>query len=107
MRFDIKFQVNKLFSVSEEDGSLIDAIGNSEELPIFTSRLVQDLIDYKWDTFAKRIHVMGAFIHLLYLFTIMYYISETFLIKEQASANTDLLTIICVCLVYPLVYEAS
>jgi hypothetical protein len=38
--------------MSQESGSLIDAIANSDELEIFKTKLVQDVIKYKWERFA-------------------------------------------------------
>lgn len=37
-----------LTSMSEEDGTIMDAIANSEELSIYETDLVKDLIDFKW-----------------------------------------------------------
>jgi hypothetical protein len=37
-----------LTSVSEEDGDLMSAIADSNELSIFETDLIRDMIDYKW-----------------------------------------------------------
>lgn len=37
-----------LTSLSNEDGTIMEAIANSEELEIFETEAVKDLIDYKW-----------------------------------------------------------
>lgn len=46
--FKIKYQLNILPSVSEDMGQLMGAIQDSDELAIFDTDLVKDLIDYKW-----------------------------------------------------------
>lgn len=56
-----------LCSMSEEDGKLIDAIANSEEMEIFVTDLVQDLIDFKWTRFAKKVHLRGFYFHIAYI----------------------------------------
>jgi hypothetical protein len=38
--------------MSQDSGSLIDAIANSNELEIFKTKVVRDVIDYKWNRFA-------------------------------------------------------
>jgi hypothetical protein len=38
----------------EEDGSLIEAIANSEEKEIYETKVIQDVIDYKWETFGRK-----------------------------------------------------
>ena len=35
-------------SMSQERGSLMDAIADSEELEIFKTDLIKDMLDYKW-----------------------------------------------------------
>ena len=52
--FKIKYTLNFLTSMSQADGSLIESIAHSEELPIYQTQLIKDVIDYKWATFAKR-----------------------------------------------------
>ena len=43
------------------------AIQDSDELEIFETELVKDLIDYKWETFAKKQHMFAACIHITYV----------------------------------------
>lgn len=49
----------------------MQALSESEELSIFETDLVMDLIDYKWETYARRQHLFGFLIHLCYVFTMM------------------------------------
>mmetsp|Transcript_802 Transcript_802/g.1015 ORF Transcript_802/g.1015 Transcript_802/m.1015 type:complete len:143 (-) Transcript_802:918-1346(-) len=44
----IKYQCNLLSSMSEKEGTIMDAISNSDELEIFNTDVVRDLIDFKW-----------------------------------------------------------
>lgn len=48
----IRYQLNLLSSMSQEDGKLIDAIAKSSELSIFETDLIMDLIDWRWTCFA-------------------------------------------------------
>ena len=114
--YKIKYLLNILPSVSEKSGQLMNAIAGSEELEIFKSKLIKDLIDYKWNTFAQAQHMFGAFMHLTYVVTLMWYISEIFLQESKYDAegvriNPDpdikLLVIILGCLVYPTVYDGT
>ena len=52
--FKIKYNLNILPSVNEAEGQLMEAIANSVELSIFTTDLVKDLIDFKWQRFAFK-----------------------------------------------------
>jgi hypothetical protein len=52
--YKIQYQLNLITSMSEEDGTLIEAVAGSEELGIFKTDMIKDMIDYKWNTFAKK-----------------------------------------------------
>ena len=52
----IIYELNILLSVSEENGKLIEALANSDELGVFETDVVRDIIDYKWRSFAKAVH---------------------------------------------------
>ena len=77
--FKIKYQLNILPSVSEEDGQLMGAIQDSDELEIFETELVKDLIDYKWQRFAQKQHMFAACIHITYVICLIVYINKIFL----------------------------
>lgn len=66
----------------EGDGedSIIDAVSNSDELAIFETDSIRDMVDYKWKTYARKQHLFGGFIHLIYIFTLIAYIWQTFLV---------------------------
>lgn len=72
--FKIKYKINLLSSMSENSGKIISAIANSSELDIFSTKLVTDLIDFKWKQFAQRSHFIGAAFHVLYISFMMAYI---------------------------------
>jgi len=50
--------------MSQEDGKLIDALASSEENDIYETKLIKDLIDFRWNKFAMRIHKFGFYIHV-------------------------------------------
>lgn len=77
--FKIKYKANILPMVCEDNGRLTNAIAESEELAIFQTELVKDLIDYKWQVFALRQHTIGLVFHLTYVLALLYYINITFL----------------------------
>ena len=46
--YKIKYNLNVLVAMSEENGQLIGAIAQSDELEIFKTELIRDMVDYKW-----------------------------------------------------------
>jgi hypothetical protein len=45
------------------------------------------MIDYKWTTYAKRQHLIGGFVHLVYVLVLIQYISHTFLDLQAVEAD--------------------
>lgn len=78
-QFKIVYHINILPSVSQEQGQLMDAIAKSDELDIFMSACVQDLIKFKWESFAFAVHKNGFYFHFCYIGTLIMYINSTYL----------------------------
>ena len=93
------------------------AISESDELSIYNTDLIMDMADYKWEKFACNQHRFGAGIHLCYQFVLIFYVNETFLVKQPTidddglkhgpKANGYYMIAIFVCLLYPLIYDGT
>ena len=61
---------------------LVTSYGGSKENPenmgIFESKPLRDLMDYRWETFGHKLHYIGAFFHFLYVIIISAYVNNTF-----------------------------
>ena len=102
----------------ECDDDLMDAIVNSEELKIFESEGVIDMVDYKWATFAFKRHLIGSFFHAIYVGCLIAYIDHTFLksrgsyhlddnTRESPACSVPYMFILFGCLIYPTVYDTT
>ena len=115
----IVYKINFLPSLSDEDGTLMEAIANSTELEIFETDAVKDLLDYKWSAYASSIHILGFLFHLSYILELLQYLNITFLWDWDPVLNADrddiidvrphtmYLWVICVLLLYPLGYDGN
>lgn len=102
--------MNYLSSMSEEDGLLMHAICNSDELAIFRSDLIIDLVDFRWNNVAKTVHKIGFTFHLCYIFMLTLYIRDTYLGKyadDIPIPSTFYLFIIGLLLIYPAAYDGT
>jgi hypothetical protein len=54
-------------------------LSRCDEISIFKTDLVKDLVDYKWDTYAYRSHILSAMFHVIYVIVLIYYINHTYL----------------------------
>jgi hypothetical protein len=80
----INYKVNLLSSIQDQiiDGrklTLMGVLSRCDELSIFKTDLVKDLIDYKWATYAYRSHILSAIFHVMYVIVLIYYINHTYL----------------------------
>lgn len=92
----------------------MDAIAGSNELSIFHTDIITDLIDYKWERYALAKHRTGAIVHALYSILLWYYVADVFLADKIKDENGKIkpippnywcLVAFCICLVYPVLYE--
>lgn len=75
------------------------------------------MLDYKWNTYAARTHMMGWFFHLTYVIALMVYINDLFLVdpstlivdnvKVSPKPNERILMVVAGCLVYPTFYDGT
>ena len=85
------------------------AIADSDQLAIFNCDVVRDCIDYKWQKFARIVHVRGLIFHTLYIINLSMYIRAEYLKQTVAERvpHKGLLGGIAVCLIYPLLYDGT
>ena len=57
----------------------MEGIALSNELDIFRSDCVQDLIEFKWNSFARAVHMSGFYFHFGYIFMQAIFINSTYL----------------------------
>jgi hypothetical protein len=90
--------------MAAEDGySLINALANSSEdqLDIFDTDVVRDLVQYKWSTFAAKAHWLSGLTYLVYVVALAFYVNDIYLIDEvyydgvrlNPEANTEALVL--------------
>ena len=95
--FKIKYSINILPGVGEtiedkdedgkkqctnEDVGLMGLLNGTEELSIFDTQSVQQLIEFKWDSYALNHHLIGCGLHFFYLIILMIYINIIYINKK-------------------------
>jgi hypothetical protein len=106
--YKVSYHLNLLSGVSQERGSLIEALTVSHKLDIFETGPVRDLIDFRFDKFAKKVHAVGMIIHLIYFVILTCYIKASYLGDQfDQFKSQNLLIGIALCLIYPLYYDGT
>ena len=86
------------------DGSLMAILDECEEMEIFDTVAIKEIIQYKWDNFAKSWHLVGAFFHLFYIVSLSVYIFEVYVLADYKDVRHWLILLAC-GVAYPLIYE--
>lgn len=106
--FKIKYTLNILPSISldEEEDTLINAVCRSPNLEIFDCKALDDLLSYKWNTYAKFLHHAGLLSHLIYTIVFSIFVCETYVYKNH-EYELALNACMVICLLYPLSYDMT
>ena len=64
---------NEYIEIKKEETYLPAILADSNELSHFSSPQIIDLIDYKWNMYGFRFHLLGTVVHLSYLVVLFIY----------------------------------
>jgi len=80
----------------------------TEELDIFGTKSVQELITFKWDSYALSHHLIGCFLHFFYLIILMIYINIIYIKNTGTKAEKKIyVVLLAVGVLYPQVYNLA
>jgi len=51
----------------------------SDEIEVFDQESIQSLIFYKWNAFAKSIHIRGFLAHMFYVTILIIYVNSVYI----------------------------
>ena len=93
--------------MAEEDGRLIDAVANSEELRIFSSDIVIDYLDFKWTMFARTVHFVGFCFHVCYVVAMFAFIGAAYSGDDVLDdvPKAGYYAMLAAFLIYPSLYD--
>ena len=78
-------------------------------MDIFDSLLLNDLLEFKWETYSKNMHLVGAAFHLFYLVVFMLYIITVY-IDHNLGENGNLgvyVLYLAIGIAYPTTYDLT
>ena len=77
----------------------------ADELDIFDVENYQQMLLFKWNRFAKPIHLLGCLMHFVYVTVLILYVFEIYINYEQQNARIYQ-TLLILGVVYPAMYES-
>ena len=69
----------------------MDCFGDTEELAIFETKAVSDLLSFKWKGRAGLVHKVGCTSHLTYLCAFSIFINKLYVYNSQATETRTML----------------
>ena len=69
--------------VSEE--SLMDLIGDTDQIEILETKAVKDLIAFKWEKFGRKFHYLAATVHTYYVLFYLIYLNSKYLNRNPGT----------------------
>ena len=91
-----------------DDVELMNTITASEELDIFETESIQQLIEFKWQTYAMKHHVFGCVMHFFYLTMLVIYTHVIYINNSGDESSRKLYTILlAIGILYPAGYDIS
>ena len=77
----------------------------SDELEIFPTETVTQMLDYKWNSYGFNHHVFGFFVHLVYVVYLMFYVYFYYLIGVSETTGIWMTIALILGFVYFLGYS--
>lgn len=119
--YKIKYSVNLLgqcgkyceqdengeIKVINEDVNLMGLAEETEEMGIFDTPAIVDIIEYRWDYYAMSFHLKGLFMNVLYIISFILYVKEGYIEGDDSEHQKIFLLIMNILLVYPVGYELT
>lgn len=67
--------LNLVAHVSEAEDSLMKALGETKSIQILSSKVIRDLLEFRWKQSAGKLHYIGLSLHIVYVIVFNIYIS--------------------------------
>ena len=82
-------------------------LAETDELELFETRPVTEIIEYSWTAFAYKFHILGFSMHMFYMWTLCVYIQEVYCIAHIEVENHLIIykCMLSVGILYPLIYD--
>ena len=88
------------------DVNFMGLLNETEELEIYETQTIQELIQFKWDKYARKHHIFGCMMHLFYIFTLVLYINIVYIHNSGSPKDQQTYSILLAFgILYPAMYD--
>lgn len=82
--------------------NFLEMCNSSEEIEMFGSQSLQDLIAFKWNSYGQKVHLLSLFIHILFLIILFAY---NIMVYIEGQEDAMLVWVMLAIVMYPTIYE--
>ena len=87
--------------------NLLENMTGEDDMQIFTAEPLVDFIDYKWETYAYKVHYTGVIMHIFYMITITAYNLLTYILGTYGEKSSPYFPfLMALGFLYPTCYES-
>ena len=83
--------------------SLMQLCSDTEELEIFETECMQNIIEFKWTMYGRKHHYLGMAMHMFYTLMITIYVHEAYM--NQPMHQQLYTVLLAVGILYPAFYD--
>jgi hypothetical protein len=119
IQFEDNGEGDKLKHLVNHDIPFMKIIAQSEELDIFNTISLQDLIEFKWNEFGMMVHLVGCMMHMCQIAILIFYVHfiyiENHLCKSVITGKENKMEcednvyaiVLLGGIIYPFIYEIA
>lgn len=90
--------------LNNENVSLMHMCIDTDNFDLFEVPCIQQVIDYRWESFALNLHMIGAVAHILYVVVMLLYVNAVY-INDNVENKIVYMVLLLICSCYPFIYE--
>ena len=90
--------------MANECVSLLQLCAEADELELFETDELDELITFKWESFARSFMLIGCFFHFCYLTIMIIYVNAIYINNDKANANLYGI-LLMLGIIYPMFYD--
>lgn len=92
--------------LANEDVSLLSLVSVSDEQELFVTDGIDELITFKWKSYAKSFHNVGCFFHFAYLTIMLVYVNAVYINNTQ-DYGEEFGILLAVGIIFPMCYDLT
>ena len=84
----------------------MDLFTNSNEIDVFLSETVHQIIRFKWNNFAFQFHMIGFCSHIYFMTVLCIYVNSVYLHGQSEDSHSLFSFLLFLGLIFPITYDS-